>query len=101
VKPIVRRRRTTQDIAEAYEHYLEEGGATQAGQFLSAVGACMEHIAQHPGTGSPRYAGFAPGLRHWQLNRFPFTAFYIDREDHIDLLRVLHQASDIPAHLKN
>lgn len=40
-----------------------------------------------------------PGLRFWPLTRFPYLVFYVERDDHIDIWRVLHEQRDIPAWL--
>lgn len=39
------------------------------------------------------------GLRFWALTRYPHLVFYIERDDHIDVWRVLHGRRDIPAWL--
>ena len=64
------------------------------------------HIARRPATGSPRYAlqvglaGLAPeNVRFWRLGRYPYLVFYIERNDHVDVWRVLHEQRDIPAWL--
>jgi plasmid stabilization system protein ParE len=38
-----------------------------------------------------------PGLRTWQLARYPHILVYVDCPGHIDLWRVLHGQRDIPA----
>lgn len=50
----------------------------------------------------PRYATRTntPGLRFWQVKRFPYLIFYVEREDHVDVWRVLHGQRDIPAWLQ-
>jgi toxin ParE1/3/4 len=57
------------------------------------------HISHHPAIRSPRYAHplNLPGLRFWPLPRYPHLAFSIERNDHIDVWRVLHGQRDIPA----
>lgn len=49
--------------------------------------------------GSPRHAHQLdlPGLRVWQLTPYPYLVFYVERPGHIDVWRVLHGRSDIPA----
>jgi len=49
--------------------------------------------------GSPRYAFELrlEGLRAWPLRRYPYLVFYVEREDHLDVWRVLHAQRDIPA----
>ena len=54
---------------------------------------------QHPAVGSPRFAFELrlEGLRAWPLRRYPYLVFYVEREDHLDVWRVLHAQRDIPA----
>ena len=51
--------------------------------------------------GSPRfsYELGLPGLRAYALQRFPYLVFYVEREDFVDVWRVLHGHRDIPAWL--
>ena len=42
-----------------------------------------------------------PGLRFWPLTRFPYLVFYVEREDQLDVLLVLHAKRDIPAWLSD
>ncbi len=41
------------------------------------------------------------GLRFWPLNTLSYLVFYVEREDHVDVLKVLHAQRDIPAWLTN
>jgi toxin ParE1/3/4 len=103
LKRVVRTRQASQDIEEAIAYYLSEADADLAEGWLEAFDAACTHIAHFPGTGSARYAkrSAVKGLRFWLLNRFPHSVFYIERSEYIEIIRVLHQASDIPQHLKN
>lgn len=46
----------------------------------------------------PRYAHelALPGLLYWPLRRYPYLVFYVERDDHVDVWRVLHGVRDIP-----
>lgn len=39
------------------------------------------------------------GLRFWKLSDFPYLVFYIERENRIDVLRILHAQRDVEAEL--
>lgn len=101
VKPIVPRSEANRDVDEAIGHYLSESAEQAALGFIDALEQAYAHIARHPATGSPRYAHELniPGLRSWSLTRYPYLVFFIEREDHIDVWRVLHGQRDIPAWL--
>lgn len=97
-KAVVRRSQAQRDIEEAADHYFAEGGAALELRFVDALQAAVTRIATNPGVGSPRYATVLaiPGLRFWRLTLFPYLIFYIEREDQVDIWRVLHEQRDIP-----
>lgn len=57
---IERRVRATQDLEDAFAHYIDVADVLVAKRFLDAVDRAIAHIAQHPDTGSPRYAHLEP-----------------------------------------
>ena len=101
-KPVIPRELANRDVDEALEHYLSEDAAQAALNFIEALEVAYAHIGRHPATGSPRYAHELnlPGLRFWPLTRYPQLVFYIERDGHIDVWRVLHGSRDIPAWLQ-
>lgn len=98
-KPVVPRNAAERDVDDALTHYLSEGSRQAALGFIDALERAYDHIARQPASGSPRYAHALdlPGLRAWPLARYPHLVFYIERDDHIDVWRVLHGQRDIPA----
>lgn len=98
-KQIIPRVEANRDVDQAIAHYLGENAEQAATGFIDALEQVYEHIARHPGTGSPRYAHALniPGLRFWPLDRYPYLVFFMERTDHIDVWRVLHAQRDIPA----
>ena len=98
-KPVIPRALANQDVDEAADHCLSEGGERVALGFIDALERAYRHIARHPATGSTRYDHELdlPGLRSWTLARYPYVVFYVEFEDHIDVWRVLHGQRDIPA----
>lgn len=101
-KRIVPRERANRDVAEAVDHYVAEGGEKAALAFVDALDRAFRHIARHPATGSPRHAHELdlPGLRSWPLKRYPYLVFFVERDDHVDVWRVLHGERDIPARMR-
>ena len=98
VKPVIPRALANRDIDQAIDHYLDEGGERVGLGFIDALEKAYRHIARHPASGSPRYAQELdlPGLRAWPLKRYPYLVFYVERDDHIDVWRVLHSQRDLP-----
>jgi toxin ParE1/3/4 len=90
------------DVEQALVYYLDEDAPSAALGLIDALEKAYSHISRHPATGSPRYAHELnlPGLRFWPLTRYPPGVFYIEKEDHIDVWRVLHGQRDIPAWLQ-
>ena len=100
-KAVVPRDQAHSDVEQAIDHYAREAGTDSALGFIEALEAAYKWIAEHPGTGSPRYAHELdlPELRHCRLGRYPYLVFYVERTDHIDVWRVLNARRDIPAWL--
>jgi len=99
VKDVVPRELANRDVEEAIEHYLVEPSTKVGLGFVDELEKAYAHIARHPSSGLPRYAhqlGLAD-LRFWRLGRDPYRVFYVEREEHIDVWRVLHEQRDIPA----
>ena len=90
------------DIETAVTYYRDEAGAETAVEFVTALEDAIEHLRQHPLTGSLRFAYELeiPELRSWPLQKFPYLVFYVPDEDGIDVWRVLHTLRDVPTHLR-
>lgn len=101
MKVLRRHIRASRDIDQTIAYYLEHAPKGVVDRFLDELELALQHIAQHPGTGSRRYANASSieGLRFWTLRHFPFAVFYAEHPHHIAVLRVLHQSSDLPQHL--
>jgi len=101
-KPIVPRDIARRDVETAVDDYLAEAGEDAALGFIAALEAAFRLIAIRPATGSPLYGHELglPGLRHRRLRRYPYLVFYVDRDDHVDIWRVLHERRDIPSRLR-
>lgn len=100
---VVLRDLARQDVEDAIDWYRDEVDVETALRFVDALEAALDHLARHPGTGSPRYATELdlPGLRAWSLRGFPHLVFYVEADqDVIDVWRVLHAHRDIPAWLR-
>jgi len=102
-KPVIPREIARQDVNEAISYYLKDGAVQAALRFIDALEHAYSHLARYPDVGSPRYAYELdiPGLRSWQLKRYPHRIFYVNRTDHIDVWRVIDGSRDIPAWLSD
>jgi len=102
-KTVVPREQANRDVDEIIAYYMGESAAHAALGFIDALEQAYTHIGCHPGTGSPRYAHELnlPGLRTWLLTAYPYLVFYVERPDHVDVWRVLHEQRDIPAWMRD
>lgn len=100
-KRVVRRRLADDDIEMAIAYYLEEAGVEVAASFANRLEEALQKISRHAAIGSQRYGNLVdlPEMRQWPLTKFPYLLFYIEKENHIELSRVLHSKVDIPAWL--
>ena len=98
VKPVVPRSQADRDVEEAIAYYLEQCAVDAALGFIDAMEKAYDYIGRHPAAGSPRYAHELnlPDLRFWLVPNYPYVVFYVERDDHIDVWRVLHGQRDIP-----
>ena len=89
------------DIEDALAYYLAEA-PHMVGVFVDALEIAVAHVQRAPGTGSPRYAHELdiPGLRFWSLRKFPYSLFYLEHENHLLFIRLVHMSRDIPAWLQ-
>lgn len=101
-KPVRPRAAADRDVEQAIAHDVAEAGGKAALGFVAALERAWRHIARHPASGSPRHAVELdlPGLRSWPLKRYPYLVFYVERDDHVDVWRVLHAERDIPAWMR-
>ena len=99
VKPVVPRSQANRDVDEAIAYYLEQRAVDAALGFVDALEKAYGDIGRHPAAGSPRYAHELnlPELRFWLVPNYPYVVFYVERDDHIDVWRVLHGERDIPS----
>ncbi len=76
--------------------YRNEAGTRVGVRLVNATNAALDHIELDPGPGSPvlgKRLGI-PGLRTWQLAKFPLLWCYFERNDHLDVVRLLSQRQD-------
>lgn len=98
-KPVVPRVLAVRDVEDAIAYYLKEDAQHAAFAFVDALEDAYSVVGRQPAIGASRYAIEleVPGLSSWALPRFPYVIFYIERDDRIDVWRVLHGKRDIPA----
>lgn len=103
IKPIVTRHRADNDADDAFDFYLIEAGVEIAIEFIDDLERAFHHISRHPLAGSTRYGEelMISGIRYWPMKRFPYPIFYVEKERHIEIARVLHTSVDAPSWLQD
>ena len=87
------------DLIARTRFYRTEGGEGLAHRFFDAAVAALDAIARMPGAGSPRFGELCgmPGLPVRRVVGFPCGWFYLSAADHVDVIRLLGDAQDLPA----
>lgn len=87
------------DLVERTQYYRREGGNDLGRRFFDAAVATLHEIGRMPGAGSLRLGEQSniPGLRFRRITGFPCGWFYFVAPDHVDVVRLLAEAQDLPA----
>jgi toxin ParE1/3/4 len=101
-KPVRPREQANRDIEAIIEHCLDEGSEKVALRFVDELQKTFGRISTNYSMGSPcsAYELDLPDLRFQPTARYPYLMFYIERDDHIDVWRVLHGERDIPVEMR-
>jgi len=99
LKPAVLRPQALRDQQGEVRCYRKEGGTRAAVKLATASNAALDQIELDPGIGSPTLGKLlgVPGLRTWRVAKFPLLWCYFEREDHVDVVRLLGERQNIAA----
>ena len=102
-RPVVAGTLADRDFDDILAYDMQESAPHAALCFADALEDAYSIIGRNPAIGSTRYADELdiPGLRSWALPRFPYVIFYLEREAHVEVWRILHGRRDIPARLQD
>lgn len=91
------------DLIERTGFYRREGGNDLAARFFDEAIDALRSIEQMPGIGSLRLGELCeiPELRFRRVDDFPCGWCYFVGEHHLDVVRLLADAQDLPAILEN
>jgi len=86
-----------EDRRSEVRYYREAAGPEVAVRLVVQMALALEQVQANPGIGSPRWGQLADitGLRAWRITDFPLTWLYIERADHLDVIRLLGERQDI------
>ena len=88
-----------QDQRAQARYYRESAGSAVAGRLARNLQKAVMELQRNPAIGWPRL-GLEIGLdrlRTWAVSGFPLLYLYIEREDHLDVVRLLGQRQDLAA----
>ena len=86
------------DILRQIAYFIEIGQEHLADRFLAATKVAIEHVSHTPHAGAPRPLRNRrlAGLRTWPVDGFDdMKLYYIDADDELTIIRVLHGRRDI------
>jgi len=97
VKRAILSPRARADLRAEIIYYRKHACKPIANELAGAADETLRHLQQNPGTGSPRIGQELgiPGLRSWRVSGFPLIWFYFEREDCLDVVRLLGERQDI------
>ncbi|AZF14914.1 type II toxin-antitoxin system RelE/ParE family toxin [Pseudomonas sp. R3-18-08] len=73
--------------------FIAEENPKAAYEFVQAILAGIEHIAQFPALGK---TGRVPGTREWVVPRWPYIVPYRIREGRLQVMRIFHTRRQPP-----
>ena len=99
MKRLVLRPQAEADLLANVRWYLERGGLELGARVFDATQASLATVQAQPGFGSPAIGQRCglPGLRAWRVKGFSLRWFYFDRDDSIDVVRLLADRQDVAA----
>ena len=91
------------DLVEQTRYYASEGGKALGERFFDAAIATLDTIGNRPKGGSLRIGELCEieSLRVRRVKDFPCGWFYFVRDDHVDVVRLLGYAQDLPVELSD
>lgn len=99
MKPARLRPQAKRDRVAEIRHYREAAGSRVAETLVLATEHALDLLERQPGMGSPllgEQLGI-PMLRSWRVTGFPLIWFYVERDDHLDVIRLLGERQDVLA----
>jgi toxin ParE1/3/4 len=97
VKRVRLLRQARADRQNEIRYYRREAGEQVANRLIDAFQAGLRRLAEQPAIGSPTL-GHELGienLRTWEVSDFPLVLIYIERANHVDVVRVLGRRQNI------
>ncbi|MFZ1382440.1 MAG: type II toxin-antitoxin system RelE/ParE family toxin [Scrofimicrobium sp.] len=93
----------TNDYFSIVAWYTDEAGDKVAERFVRSLRETEDRISRNPGLGptSFTYGASKQATIHGAEDGLPYLVFYLDLEEHIEIVRVLHERRDFPGQLQD
>lgn len=90
------------DLQEEVRYYRRQSSTATAEGMVAASRKVLDQIERNPGIGSSRIGESLsiPKLKNWRFTGFPLVWFYFERDDFVDVARLLGERQDILSILK-
>lgn len=97
MKPARLRPQAKHDRRAEIRHYREMAGHHVAETLVLATEHALDQLERQPGIGSPTVGKLLgiPVLRSWRVTGFPLMWFYVERDNHLDVIRLLGERQDV------
>ena len=91
MKPYRLRPRARADRRAEVVYYRKEAGAKVAAKPVEAMSKALAELELNPAIGSPTLgkAIGVEGLRTWRIDGFPLSFWYFERDDHVNVARLI------------
>jgi toxin ParE1/3/4 len=82
---------------DAVRYFRKHAGSAVAVKLVAATGGALDRIERDPAIGSPAWSDLLgiPELRTWRAEGFPVIWFYFERNEYLDVVRLLGERQDI------
>lgn len=93
MKACVLRPRAREDRRHEVRYHRDKAGEATAARLIFALETALLQLSREPGIGSPAIGHEleVPGLRSWRLNGFSLSLWYFERDNHVDVVRLVGQ----------
>lgn len=97
MKPALLRPLAKDDRRAEVRYYREKAGQAVAIRLVTQMRLALGQIELNAGIGSPRLGQIAEvtELRAWRVTGFPLVWLYFERQDQLDVIRLLGERQDI------
>ncbi len=96
MKPCVLRPKGREDRRHEVCYHRSKAGEGTAIQLVSALEEALLQLSRDPCIGSPAIGHVldVEGLRSWRLNGFPLSLWYFERDNQVDIVRLVGQRTE-------